>query len=562
MTNAAIADHLELLAKLMEIHGDDSFRAKSYASAAFTIDKLPTQVANLEPNEMFAIKGIGAGTGKKVQELIQTGHIAQLTQYLEKTPPGILELLNIKGLGPKKIATLWKDLGVETIGELLYACEENRLLLYKGFGAKTQQNIKEAIDFYLSKQGTYLFAQVEEFAKDYTEKLRKIFPANKIEPAGDIKRHNEVIHKVEWVTDVPGESIRQLYTNEEGYEVIEEEDRILVKGREKLPLEFTMTSTENVISKAVEKSCSSEFFEAWKEEFGDLLRNSVLEEKDFFEGNKFPFIPAFYRESASAIEQAKLDQLPSFIQPGDIKGIIHTHSDWSDGVNTIEDMAKAAIQQGFEYLVISDHSQAAYYAKGLFPERIVAQHELIDELNEKLKPFKIFKSIEADILSDGSLDYNEEILSSFDLVIASVHSNLKMSKEKAMPRLLAAIANPFTTILGHMTGRLLISRNGYEVDHNEIIEACAKHNVVIELNANPRRLDMDRRYIQHAINKGVLISIDPDAHSINSFKDIRYGVLSAQKGGLTAQHNLSSFSLQEFDAFLEKQKSKRLTKRD
>jgi DNA polymerase (family 10) len=246
------------------------------------------------------------------------------------------------------------------------------------------------------------------------------------------------------------------------------------------------------------------------------------------------------------------------IQPNEIKGIIHSHSTWSDGSNTIEDMAKAAQGKGFEYLVISDHSQSAYYANGLSPERIAAQHREVDALNEKLAPFKIFKSIEADILSDGSLDYNDTILRTFDLVIASVHSNLKMTQEKAMDRLLNAIRNPYTTILGHPTGRLLLSREGYPIDHKAIIDACAEHKVVVEINAHPRRLDIDWKWIEYAMEKGVLLSIDPDAHTINGYHDVYYGVLAAQKGGLTAAHNLSSHSLTAFEAFLAQYNKKRI----
>jgi DNA polymerase (family 10) len=220
-------------------------------------------------------------------------------------------------------------------------------------------------------------------------------------------------------------------------------------------------------------------------------------------------------------------------------------------------MVKGAIEKGFEYLVISDHSKSAFYAGGLYPDKIIKQHELIDELNEKYKPFKIFKSIESDILNDGSLDYDDEVLASFDLVITSVHSNLKMNEEKAMMRLLNAISNPYTTILGHMTGRLLLSRRGYPVNYETIIDACVKHNVVIEVNAHPRRLDMDWRWIDVALEKGALISIDPDAHSIGEYDNIKYGVLAAQKGGLIKEKNVSSFSLKEFEAFLKKQNEKR-----
>jgi DNA polymerase (family 10) len=241
------------------------------------------------------------------------------------------------------------------------------------------------------------------------------------------------------------------------------------------------------------------------------------------------------------------------IQPNDIKGIIHSHSQWSDGAHTIEEMAKACIDQGFEYLVISDHSKSAFYANGLTEERIKEQHRYVDELNEQFKPFKIFKGIECDILNDGALDYSNNVLSTFDLVIASVHSNLKMTEDKAMMRLLNAIRNPYTTILGHMTGRLLLSRPGYPVDHVSVIDACVENHVAIELNAHPRRLDIDWRWIDYALEKGVLISIDPDAHSVEGY-DCRYGVLAAQKGGLTKQRNLSSFSLQEFEAYLQKRK--------
>ena len=219
-------------------------------------------------------------------------------------------------------------------------------------------------------------------------------------------------------------------------------------------------------------------------------------------------------------------------------------------------MATESIKRGYEYLVISDHSQTAFYANGLKEDRIREQQRYIDELNKKLAPFRIFKSIESDILNDGSLDYPDHILKTFDLVIASVHSNLGMPEEKANARLIKAIENPYTTILGHMTGRLLLSRSGYPVDHKKIIDACVNNQVVIELNAHPRRLDIDWKWIEYALEKGVLLSINPDAHALDGFDDVKYGVLAAQKGGLTKQKNLSSFSLREFEEFLRRQKDK------
>ncbi|MEN9571397.1 MAG: hypothetical protein RL172_2628, partial [Bacteroidota bacterium] len=225
-----------------------------------------------------------------------------------------------------------------------------------------------------------------------------------------------------------------------------------------------------------------------------------------------------------------------------------------DGSHTIEKMAKAAIAKGMEYMVISDHSKSAFYANGLSEERLRQQHQYIDELNEQLAPFKIFKSIESDILNDGGLDYSNRVLETFDLVIASVHSNLKMTEDKAMMRLINAIENPYTTILGHMTGRLLLSRKGYPVDHKKIIDACAANRVVIELNAHPNRLDIDWRHIAYALEKNVLISINPDAHFVEGFDDIEYGVLVAQKAMLTKEQNLSSFSLAAFEDFLAHRK--------
>jgi DNA polymerase (family 10) len=293
-----------------------------------------------------------------------------------------------------------------------------------------------------------------------------------------------------------------------------------------------------------------EFATVFAEQFPTIDYSRCTNEAEIFEQAGIAFIPSCQRETAGIIALAKQGNLLPLLQPADIKGIIHSHSNWSDGGYTIEAMAKEAMSKGLEYLVISDHSRSAFYANGLQPERIREQHRYIDELNNQLAPFRIFKSIESDILNDGSLDYPNEVLSTFDLVIASVHSNLKMNEEKAMARLMRAIENPYTTILGHMTGRLLLSRRGYPVDHKAIIDACAAHQVVIELNAHPRRLDMDWRHIAYALEKGVLISVDPDAHSLEGFDDIRYGVWVAQKAMLPKESNLSSFSLKEMENYL------------
>ncbi|MDB5192846.1 MAG: polymerase/3-5 exonuclease PolX [Segetibacter sp.] len=558
MDNYAIADNLSMLGKLMDIHGDNSFKAKSYTAAAFTIEKLPVPLQTLSAEKIFSIKGIGETTGKKILEQIETGRLAALDEYVLKTPVGILEMMNIKGLGPKKIQTIWKELCVENLGELLYACDENRLLLYKGFGAKTQQNIKESIEFYMSNQGSFLYSQIDLYTKQFSELLEANFTGKKFLLSGDFNRHALIVHKLIYVSDVESDMLEE-YFKEQAYSTETKEGSLFIKGPQNVSIQFHCVTLGNIYRTFFEHNCSSDFLEKWKEKFGWNTDKEYANEEEIFTTHNVPFIPPFLREDASIIERSIEDGVPEVVQPADIKGIIHSHSDWSDGVNTIEEMARHAIEKGLEYLVISDHSKSAYYAKGLYPERIVAQHQLIDELNIKFKPFKIFKSIESDILNDGSLDYEDAVLETFDLVITSIHSNFKMTEEKAVARLIKAIENPYTTILGHMTGRLLLSRNGYPVNHKEVIDACSKNNVVIEVNAHPRRLDMDYKFIPYALKKGVLLSIDPDAHSYNTFDHTCYGVLAAQKGGLTKADNLSSFSLVEFEGFLQQQKAKRLT---
>ena len=556
--NSFIADQFSLLAKLMDIHGENSFKAKAYSSAAFTIDKLPQQLSEIPVEKFSSIKGIGDSAAKKIHEIFERGEIIALTDLISKTPEGIMQMLGIKGIGPKKITVIWKEMGIESIGELLYACNENRLTLYKGFGEKTQKSIQESIEYFLDNIGSYLYSQVEEFAIKLDETLKKQFNKNQFLVTGNFRRHIETIDKIEWVTDADEAALQEyLLQHKFVTEKIDAKLSVYKGEEENIELHFHHAATYQLQQTLFNTSCSEEFLEAFNKKFSLDHSAQYDSEAEIFAAANMQFIPAFLRESAAIIDKAADNILPDVIQTKDITSIIHSHSKWSDGNNTIEEMAKGCIEKGLQYLVISDHSKTAFYANGLNEERLKAQHAEVDELNEKLKPFKIFKSIESDILNDGNLDYADEVLAGFDIVIASIHSNLKMSEEKAMMRLLNAIKNPFTSILGHCTGRLLLSRAGYPVDHKKLIDACAENNVVIELNAHPRRLDIDWRFINYCIEKNVLISIDPDAHSVKGFNDIKYGVLAAQKAGVTSAQNLSSYSLQEFEDFLKIQQAKR-----
>jgi DNA polymerase (family 10) len=555
MDNYQIADSFSLLSKLTDIHGENSFKAKSYASAAFAIEKLTGPLTDIPKEKIAGLKGISTSTAQKIIELIETGKIIALEEIVANTPPGIIEMLRIKGIGPKKINTIWKEMEIETIGELLYACKENRLKLFKGFGEKTQQTVIDSIEFYFKNKGSHLFAQVALIENDITSFIKNIFSSTKVALTGAFQRQLEIIDHLEYLAIASEEEIIALMNNAEGFTFHSKEECLLYNTIAGIDVKIFPTDEQHFHSRNIQLSSSEAF---WNEL--SLLHCSQQQTADseavFFSKINLPFIPPYLREDFSIVSDIKNNGNTDVIQPNDIKGIIHCHSNWSDGNNTIEEMAVAAMQAGLEYMVISDHSKTAFYAQGLPVEKVLAQHQLIDELNEKLHPFKIFKSIESDILNDGSLDYSNDILSRFDMVIASVHSNLKMPEEKAMMRLLNAIENPYTTILGHMTGRLLLSRPGYPVDHKKIIDACAANNVAIELNAHPSRLDIDWRHIQYAIKKNVLISIDPDAHSIEGYQDIKYGVLVAQKAMLKKEQNLSSFSLQQMEQYIAAKKNK------
>lgn len=553
--NYFIADQFSLLAKLMDIHGENSFKARSYGAAAFTIEKITEPLSAVPPEKLSSIKGIGESAAKKIIEILETGKLKALEDIIAKTPAGVIEMLSIKGIGPKKISTIWKEMEIESIGELLYACNENRLMMYKGFGSKTQQNVQEAIEFYLQNQGSFLFAEIEAIFPAVESYLIKCFGAENVFVTGAYRRQATTIDEVEFIIGKPKEEVQKAFQTAFPPELIEQTDQMLfykLKNGLKLRLHTNSTSTSKDLFL---RTGTAEFTDAFLKKYPNLQFSGT--EEDLFQQAGIPFIPPFLRETAD-IDAIQAIDPNTLIKEQDIKGIIHSHSNWSDGSNTLEEMARGCMEKGYEYLVISDHSKTAAYAGGLSEEKIKEQHRHIDELNNKLAPFRIFKSIESDILGDGSLDYSDNILSTFDLVIASVHSNLKMTEEKAMSRLLRAIENPYTTILGHPTGRLLLSRNGYPVNHEKMIDACVANQVVIELNAHPRRLDIDWRWIQYALKKGALISIDPDAHAIDGFNDCKYGVIAAQKGGLTKDKNLSSFSRTELEEYLAKRRKHRM----
>lgn len=555
MENKTIARTLRLLSQLMELHNENPFKIKSVANAAFKVDKLPYAIQGKTLEEIAQIDGLGKSISAKVWELLETGSMAELQAILAETPEGIVEMLGIKGIGPKKIVVIWKDLGIENIGELYYACNENRLIEAKGFGLKTQEEIKKIIEFKMAAQGKFLYAHVEALVNklyaDLAVWLNTVAGDPLLGIAGDYRRCLEIIEELELVIGAnnPEEVQEKLPTFKLMTFELQADGTYLAHSESGLKIKLT------VVQKA-------DFYINWFKLTGNEQHvNEVLalagdgpfeDEQSIYAKAGLAFVAPELREGLDEISLAKENKLPLLITDQDLKGTLHNHSTWSDGVHTLEEMAvycKETLK--LEYLGMCDHSKSAFYANGLNEQRIYAQHQEIDALNAKLAPFRIFKGIESDILYDGSLDYSNDILKTFDFVVASVHSILRMNEEKATSRLITAIENPYTTILGHPTGRLLLSRKGYPIDYAKVIDACAANNVVIEINANPLRLDLDWRWHRYALEKGVLLSINPDAHRKEGFHDMHYGVLIGRKGGLTAKQCLNSFSLSEITAHFE-----------
>ncbi|GGG90819.1 DNA polymerase/3'-5' exonuclease PolX [Parapedobacter pyrenivorans] len=558
MDNKTIAKTIKLYAQLMELHGENPFRTKAIAATAFKLDKLPFVITSQAIGELSEVPGIGQSTAQKVASLLATGSFPELDTLLAATPEGILEMLSIKGLGPKKIAVIWRSLGIESTGELYYACNENRLIEAKGFGLKTQEEIKRAIEFSIANKGWFLYANAEKLAEDVMVSLREWLPSGrKIAYTGDFRRKCEVLESVDLIAEA---SISELTAavariGTLAIETLSDALPLLAKNDAGLTFRFFPVDPNSFSHQLLVTTGSDNHLRQLDELLAAHRLPDFDSEAAIYGSLGLQYIEPELREGTNEITLASRDSLPKLISYADLRGTLHNHSTYSDGVNTLEEMAQYCRDElRMEYLGICDHSKAAVYAKGLTIERVHQQWAEIDALNARLAPFRIFKGIESDILGDGSLDYPDEILAGFDLVVASIHSNLKMDAEKATTRLVKAIENPYTTILGHPTGRLLLSRSGYSIDYQRIIDACAAHGVVIEINANPLRLDLDWRWHRYAVEKGVLLSINPDAHRNSGFHDMQYGVNVARKGGVTAESCLNSFSVDAIAEYFKQRK--------
>jgi DNA polymerase (family 10) len=524
MNNDHILHALDITAKLMELHDENPFKARAYANAAFRLKKLRYDFSGKTAADIAAIDGIGKGVVARIGELMTSGTTAELSDLVNRTPDGIIDMLAVKGLGPKKVRQLWQELQIENMGELLYACEENRLITLRGFGEKTQGQVRAAIEFRMNNGSRQLYARVEPAAAALLDAIRKAAPDSPAAWTGQMARRCEIVDRLELILTSP---VTIDLTS------IESQVPVPVVYHYCTIAEFEMrlvetSSTETHLKQSGFESVGNKEFGSSSEVYAALGMQDVAPE---------------LREGLGEVELAREKRLPVLIEDADLRGILHNHTTYSDGMHSLREMAEFCKGHGYSYLGICDHSRTAVYAGGLPIEKLFEQQREIDALNKEFSGFQILKGIESDILSDGSLDYPDDVLKTLDFVVASVHSNLKMPEVKATARLLKAIENPYTSILGHPSGRLLLAREGYPLNYKKIIDACAANGVVIELNANPNRLDIDWRWIPYCLEKGVMISINPDAHQREGLLDMRYGVNVARKGRLEKSACLNAMEL-------------------
>ncbi len=572
MDNRALTRAFRLAAQLMELHDENPFKIRALEGTATALEALGFPVAEVERSGLPDRTGLSKTAAAKVAELLDTGTFSDLQRLLDATPPGVVELLKVKGIGPKKIRALWKELGIESAEQLRDAAEADQVSKLKGFGQKTQLAILEALEFTDQSKGKLLYPQAEELAEALARRLREALGTSQVAVAGETRRRLETVETVALVaaTEQP-EKAHDLFNSLEGLVPDPAHSgpfawrgtaagsgvaiEVLLTAPEDFVNElFLQTATETHLSEPLPNAAGQgpgqpATLRQW------ARREKFQQEEALYQKAGLQYLVPELREGLGEIALAAEHQLPRLLEDGDIRGSLHNHSTYSDGNHSLREMATWLRNHDFEYLGICDHSQSAHYANGLSADQVRQQHQEIDQLNQELAPFRIFKGIESDILGDGALDYSPDVLASFDFIVASVHSNLKMDERRATDRLLRAIANPYCTMLGHPTGRLLLRRQGYPIDYKAVIDACAQHQVIIEINANPWRLDLDWRWVRYALAQGVQLSINPDAHHTDGYADTRYGVLMGRKGMLTKEMTFNTKSVGEAAAYFEARKA-------
>jgi len=542
-----IIELLENIADIMDFKGENKFKVGAYRNGALSIRRFEGDFASaVSQKELDKIKGIGKGLQAVIYEYFQIGESSLFKELKSGVPEGIEQLLGIKGLGAKKINILYSELGISNIGELEYACKENRLALLKGFGEATQNKILTEIDKMKQHSKFVLLHTAEEFAGEIISRLQLIKEIKKLEITGELRRGMEINSSLNFVLLISdANKFLKNLSAEFKYEISGE--MISVKEYFSIPLFLHLTYTEEEFNRTLIITTGSGAFLSGLNFNTHKIKGK--NEEEIFKSLNFNFIIPEMREEEYLKVKKKSLLANSDLSEKEFRGLLHFHTLYSDGRNTLDEMIDGAIERGFKYAAVCDHSKSAIYANGLIEERVLKEKEEAEKIYRK-KNFYVFQGIESDILAEGSLDYSDEFLSTFHFVVASIHSRFTMDEEKMTSRLLKAIENPYTDLLGHPSGRLLLSRDPYKFNVRKILDACAANNVAIEINAHPRRLDLDWRWIYYAREKGCLFSINPDAHSIKEIDLIKYGIITGRKGGLLNSEVINCYDLAEFKKFL------------
>ncbi|MGO9308186.1 MAG: DNA polymerase/3'-5' exonuclease PolX [Spirochaetia bacterium] len=573
MDNRAVVDILNQIAVFSELAGENPFKSRAFQSVARTVEKHPESVAALcAEGRLREIKGIGASIEEIIREIVTTGDSRVLKKLKSGFPEGITELLTLTGVGPKKVKTIWEKLGIATVGELEYACRENRLVGLEGFGEKSQTKILQAIEFQKTTQASRLFSEAlaigEELVRSAVDS--KLF--THVDLAGSLRRGKSTLKDID-ILLVPRKTgeiaqtrdrlIALADTGADGPAVIGAGDTKVSIRCQGLQVDFRIVPEESYPAALQHFTGSKEhntFLRTRAKVMGMKMSEwgvygedgeplHVKDEAEVYARVGLQWIPPEMREADGEIEAAEAGTLPRLVEERDFRGMIHVHSAASDGKRGIEELARECIRRGCSWLGLSDHSRTAAYAGGLSEDALIAQVNEIRGLNRDLAPFRIFAGVESDILSDGGLDYPDSVLARLDFVIGSIHSRLAMDRETATARLLAAARNPRLTILGHPSGRLLLSREGYPWDEQAVLAALAERGAALEHNCNPHRLDPDWSVLKRAARMRVPVAVDPDAHDIGGFDDMRYGVIMARKAWLTKADVLNCMDTEEIDAW-------------
>jgi DNA polymerase (family 10) len=559
MTNREISRKLKLAGDLLELHNGNEFKIRAYRNAAFSIDRLEKELVFSANESIATLEGIGKSMVEHIRSLLSDGSFVELDTLSKETPEGVLDMLEIKGLGPKKVSTLWRDHSIDSVEKLMDACKTHTIASIKGFGSKTEESILKAIEAQASYEGLWLYADLEPLATQIMELLLNNIPFLRLEPTGAYRRKVEVIEQLEFLAITPKQNVLDDYAWPEVLEpILTQSGPYLWRLKHSvysLTIWIHLTSAEQWANDWMRTTGSIQHLHCKVTSGTSVI--SHLQKKTAFQSEEaiYQSLGVRYMEPVEREGYREFDcDVSRMANLSDLQGILHNHSTYSDGKHTLQEMAQRCKEMGYTYFGIADHSKSAFYANGLQEEKVYKQWQEIDTFNQTETNFRIFKGIESDILNDGSLDYTDDILAGFDYVVASVHSNLRMDMTKATNRILKAIEQPYTSILGHISGRLLLRREGYPLDYQRILDAMKHHEVILELNADPWRLDIDWRYLYEAEKRGIYLSINPDAHEVDGLQNIRFGYYAARKACYPKELIINTKSCEDIADFFRKKK--------